>query len=181
MNSQYKGYSRFFSSWKSVGIACGFTLFTSTGLRWQLLLLQVLFNFIMIDKDGDGDDDCNKVEMMNIEFGKSERGFIGCQKVNWKWWCPLITLIVREHPDKNPLPSFNDSSFRDTIFFQIVAIISATAFCLAEKRLIRAEGSFKTELQVCQRDKDHDKGGREDDNHYPQSELHRLKKLESQE
>jgi len=88
---------------QSVGIACGFTLFTSTGLRWQLLLLQ------------------------------------------------------------------------------IVAIISATAFCLAEKRLIRREESFETELQDCQRDKDHAKGDMEDDNHYPQSELHRLKELESQE
>ena len=67
------------------------------------------------------------------------------------------------------------------IFFQIVAIISATAFCLAAKRLIRAEESFKTELQISQRDKDHDKGDMEDDNHYPQSELHRLKELESQE
>ena len=63
-----------------------------------------------------------------------------------------------------------------------MAIISATAFCLAEKRLIRAEESFETELQISQRDKDHDKGGMEDDdNHYPQSELHRLKELESQE
>ena len=36
----------------------------------------------MIDEDGDGDDDCNKVDIMNIGFDKSRRGFIGCQKVN---------------------------------------------------------------------------------------------------
>ena len=57
---------------QSIGIAGGFSLFTSTGLRWQLLLLQVVEKMMMM--------------MMTIMMVMMTTTMMMMTKQQWRWW-----------------------------------------------------------------------------------------------